>query len=265
MSTSTDETMDRLFPKPQRKEMLRSTYVMFDAEDFSIPNPHLLKENILTAIKKEGYRGRINIKGYFGDKKTIPQELLDKYLEAEIYSKIFEDAKTSVFWDMAGYPIPNGVDPVLFCGVMKNALVKQGYKGELSIYLYVDTGELLPNGLETCVEFDFLPEGDDYARISSILVDISFWALSYPYSNIIVLSRNIVKGTIVAFESLYNTHGLLLSKTEPDWLVPGESSTLFLTSLFEDPTGGQLSASSQKQSKILGGGGTSSQGAKRVG
>ena len=69
---------------------MRSTYVMFDAEDFSIPNPHLLKENILTAIKKEGYRGRINIKGYFGDKKTIPQELLDKYLEAEIYSKIFE-------------------------------------------------------------------------------------------------------------------------------------------------------------------------------
>lgn len=109
----------------------------------------------------------------------------------------------------------------------------------------------------------FFP-GDDYARISSMLVDISFWALSYPYSNIIVLSKNIVRGTIVAFESLYNTHGLLLSKTEPDWLVPGESSTLFLTSLFEDPTGGQLSTSSQKQSKILGGG-TSSQGAKRIG
>ncbi|CAF1700546.1 unnamed protein product [Brassica oleracea var. botrytis] len=178
---------------------------------------------------------------------------------------IYENAKTSVFWDMAGYPIPNGVDPVLFCGVMKNALVNQGYKGELSIYLYVDTGELLPNGLETCVEFDFLPEGDDYARISSMLVDISFWALSYPYSNIIVLSKNIVRGTIVAFESLYNTHGLLLSKTEPDWLVPGERSTLFLTSLFEDPTGGQLSTSSQKQRKIQGGGGTSSQGAKRVG
>ena len=69
---------------------MRSTYVMFDAEDFSIPNPHVLKENILTAITKEGYRGRIKIKGYFGDKKTIPQELLDKYLEAGIYSKIFE-------------------------------------------------------------------------------------------------------------------------------------------------------------------------------
>ncbi|CDY07720.1 BnaA03g17910D [Brassica napus] len=113
MSTSTDETMDRLFPKPQRKEMLRSTYVMFDAEDFSIPNPHLLKENILTAIKKEGYRGRINIKGYFGDKKTIPQELLDKYLEAEIYSKIFEGDRVArmnmmlvelLFWAMSHYP-----------------------------------------------------------------------------------------------------------------------------------------------------------------
>ena len=63
---------------------------MFDAEDFSIPNFHVLEENILTAITKEGYRGRIKIKGYFGDKKTIPQELLDKYLEAGIYSKIFE-------------------------------------------------------------------------------------------------------------------------------------------------------------------------------
>ncbi|RID69883.1 hypothetical protein BRARA_C01951 [Brassica rapa] len=113
MSTSTDETMDRLFPKPQRKEMLRSTYVMFDAEDFSSPNPHLLKENILTAIKKEGYRGRINIKGYFGDKKTIPQELLDKYLEAEIYSKIFEGDRVArmnmmlvelLFWAMSHYP-----------------------------------------------------------------------------------------------------------------------------------------------------------------
>ncbi|WZZ63548.1 hypothetical protein YC2023_074918 [Brassica napus] len=61
MSTGTDETMDRLFPKSLRKEMLRSTYVMFDAEDFSIPDPLLFKKNIVTAIEKEGYRGRIRI------------------------------------------------------------------------------------------------------------------------------------------------------------------------------------------------------------
>ncbi|KAF3551225.1 hypothetical protein DY000_02002097 [Brassica cretica] len=87
--------------------------LMFDAEDFSIPNPHVLKENILTAIKKEGYRGRIKIKGYFGDKKTIPQELLDKYLEAGIYSKIFEGDRVArmnmmlvelLFWAMTHYP-----------------------------------------------------------------------------------------------------------------------------------------------------------------
>ncbi|CAN7115727.1 unnamed protein product [Brassica rapa subsp. narinosa] len=100
-------------PTPVVIYEMRSTYVMFDAEDFSIPNPHLLKENILTAIKKEGYRGRINIKGYFGDKKTIPQELLDKYLEAEIYSKIFEGDRVArmnmmlvelLFWAMSHYP-----------------------------------------------------------------------------------------------------------------------------------------------------------------
>ncbi|CAN6814599.1 unnamed protein product, partial [Brassica oleracea] len=142
-------------------------------------------------------------------------------------------AKTSFFWDIADYPVPIGVNPVLFCGVMKNALVNQGYKGELSIYLYVNTGELLPKCLETCVEFNFLPEGDDYARISLMLVDISFWALSYPRSNIIVLSKKNLGGTLLAFEILNLTHGLLLSKTEPDWLVPSESSTLFLTSLFE--------------------------------
>ncbi|KAL0641640.1 hypothetical protein Bca4012_103778 [Brassica carinata] len=147
---------------------------------------------------------------------------------------IFENAKTSVFWDIADYPIPIGADPVLFCNRMKDALVNKGYKGELSIYVYVDTGELLPKCLETFVEFDFLPKGDDYARISSMLVDISFWALSYPYSNIIVLSKKIVRDTILSFESLYNTHGLLLSKTEPHWLVPSESSALFLASLFKD-------------------------------
>ncbi|CAF2053563.1 unnamed protein product [Brassica oleracea var. botrytis] len=141
---------------------------------------------------------------------------------------------TSVFWDIADYPIPIGADPVLFCNRMKDALVNKGYKGELSIYVYVDTGELLPKCLETFVEFDFLPKGDDYARISSMLVDISFWALSYPYSNIIVLSKKIVRDTILSFESLYNTHGLLLSKTEPHWLVPSESSALFLASLFKD-------------------------------
>ncbi|KAF3551228.1 hypothetical protein DY000_02002098 [Brassica cretica] len=65
-ATGTDETMDRLFPKPPRKVILRSTYVMFDAEDFSIPNPYLLKENIVKAINKEGYRGHIDINGYFG-------------------------------------------------------------------------------------------------------------------------------------------------------------------------------------------------------
>jgi len=63
---------------------------MFDAEDFSIPDPLLFKKNIVTAIEKEGYRGRIRINGYFGPKITIPQDLLDQYLEAGIYSKIFE-------------------------------------------------------------------------------------------------------------------------------------------------------------------------------
>ncbi|KAH0867129.1 hypothetical protein HID58_074151, partial [Brassica napus] len=118
MSTGTDETMDRLFPKPQRKEMLRSTYVMFDAEDFSIPDPLLFKKNIVTAIEKEGYRGRIKINGYFGLKITIPQDLLDQYLEAGIYSKIFEGDRVArmnmmlvelLFWAMSHYPAGTNV------------------------------------------------------------------------------------------------------------------------------------------------------------
>ncbi|CAF2053572.1 unnamed protein product [Brassica napus] len=118
MSTGTDETMDRLFPKPLRKEMLRSTYVMFDAEDFSIPDPLLFKKNIVTAIEKEGYRGRIRINGYFGPKITIPQDLLDQYLEAGIYSKIFEGDRVArmnmmlvelLFWAMSHYPAGTNV------------------------------------------------------------------------------------------------------------------------------------------------------------
>ena len=72
-----DETMDRLFPNPPREEILRPTYVIFDAEDFSIPDPLLLKKNIVTAIKEEGYRVLIEVKGYFGDKQTISQKLLE--------------------------------------------------------------------------------------------------------------------------------------------------------------------------------------------
>lgn len=69
--------MDSLFPKQPREEILRPTYVIFDAEDLSIPDPLLLKKNIVTAIKEEGYGGLIEVKGYFGDKQTISQKLLE--------------------------------------------------------------------------------------------------------------------------------------------------------------------------------------------
>ncbi|KAF3556791.1 hypothetical protein F2Q69_00017684 [Brassica cretica] len=72
-----DERMDSPFPKPPREEILRPTYVIFDAEDLSIPDPLLLKKNIVTAIKEEGYGGLIEVKGYFGDKQTISQKLLE--------------------------------------------------------------------------------------------------------------------------------------------------------------------------------------------
>ncbi|WZY90741.1 hypothetical protein YC2023_047476 [Brassica napus] len=68
--------MDRLFPNPPREEILRPTYVIFDAEDFSIPDPLLLKKNNVTAIKEEGYRVLIEVKGYFGDKQTISQNFI---------------------------------------------------------------------------------------------------------------------------------------------------------------------------------------------
>ncbi|KAG2311163.1 hypothetical protein Bca52824_022720 [Brassica carinata] len=74
---------------------------------------------------------------------------------------IYGNAKTSVFWDIADYPIPIGKDPVSFCHRMKLALFDRGYKGELSIYVYFVTGELVPKSLETCVGVgvDFLPKG----------------------------------------------------------------------------------------------------------
>ncbi|CDY13004.1 BnaC07g03030D [Brassica napus] len=110
-----------IFPKYEdetKKFSLRSTYVMFDAEDFSIPDPLLFKKNIVTAIEKEGYRGRIKINGYFGLKITIPQDLLDQYLEAGIYSKIFEGDRVArmnmmlvelLFWAMSHYPAGTNV------------------------------------------------------------------------------------------------------------------------------------------------------------
>ncbi|KAG5402256.1 hypothetical protein IGI04_016863 [Brassica rapa subsp. trilocularis] len=55
-----------------REEILRPTYVIFDAEDFSIPDPLLLKKNIVTAIKEEGYR-----------------VLIELHLRSDGYSRLF--------------------------------------------------------------------------------------------------------------------------------------------------------------------------------
>lgn len=71
-----------------------------------------------------------------------------------------------------------------------------------------------------------------------MLVDILFWVLLYFYLNIIVFFKNIVRGMIVVFESLYNIYGFFLFKIELDWLVFGESLILFLISFFEDLIGG---------------------------
>ncbi|KAJ4873288.1 Uncharacterized protein Rs2_45043 [Raphanus sativus] len=118
MSTGTDERMDRLFPKPQRKEMLRSTYVMFDAEDISIHDLLLYRKNIVTAIEKDNYRGRIKIKCYFGENITIPEDLLDHYYNAGIFSKTIKGDRVGrmnmmlvelIFWAMSHYPAGTNV------------------------------------------------------------------------------------------------------------------------------------------------------------
>ncbi|CAF1742540.1 hypothetical protein Bca4012_043631 [Brassica carinata] len=82
---------------------------------------------------------------------------------------------------------------------------------------------------------DFLPEGDDdFARMTWMLVDIICLPVVFPKPNVIVLSKHMEKEAVGCFQGMYfNGVGVLLSKTEPGWLVPDESSAFKLTRLFE--------------------------------
>ena len=67
-----------------------------------------------------------------------------------------------------------------------------------------------------------------------MLVDIICLPVVFPKPNVIVLSKHMEKEAVDCFQVMYfKGVGVLLSKTEPGWLVPDDSSAFELTRLFE--------------------------------
>ncbi|ESQ43927.1 hypothetical protein EUTSA_v10006280mg [Eutrema salsugineum] len=152
--------------------------------------------------------------------------------------KVYKDGNTCVFWDVSNYPIPDGQDPVLLSRDIKEALVKEGFNGEVTIKAYVDklSDELQSQYSDANVKVTIFPEGGKFGRISFMLVDVLMWAMSNPGdSNLIVLSKNVIGDAISSFQGLYaRNRGVLLSDTDPTWSLPCETALSFLTCLFDN-------------------------------
>ncbi|CAL9225684.1 unnamed protein product [Arabidopsis halleri] len=171
--------------------------------------------------------------------------------DASIYGPNFDsymDAKTCVFWDVEDYPIPHGSDPVSLGQKIKSVLLAANYRGEVSINAYVDTlsDELRSQYLDAGITADLMPQGDEYARSSSLFVDAYLWALDNPApANMIVLSKKVFetverRNALSIFQSFYRVgFAVVLSDTDLSWLPPDTDwdpplakSALFLTGLF---------------------------------
>lgn len=63
-----------------------STGVFWDLDDCSTPNdsrPHLIYQNIKSALENKGYRGEVSISAYVQN-ETLPDDLLDILREAGV-------------------------------------------------------------------------------------------------------------------------------------------------------------------------------------
>ncbi|XP_013645738.2 uncharacterized protein LOC106350393 [Brassica napus] len=143
----------------------------------------------------------------------------------------------SVYWDVADYPVPKDVDLDSLRMRIESILHDLGCP-EVSIVAYVYknrfSDEQERKFKDAKIFVDFLPEGDDIARMTWMLVDIICLPVVFPKPNVIVLSKHMEKEAVDCFQSMYfNGVGVLLSKTEPGWLVPDDSSAFELTRLFE--------------------------------
>ncbi|WZZ88025.1 hypothetical protein YC2023_116604 [Brassica napus] len=143
----------------------------------------------------------------FGSLAGSPQRPLST--PVDLFSMVSElrrlnlHRKTVVYWDVEDYPVPNDI--------------------------YIDS-------LRRDIESILLDLGwdDDFARMTWMLVDIICLPVVFPKPNVIVLSKHMEKEAVGCFQGMYfNGVGVLLSKTEPGWLVPDESSAFKLTRLFE--------------------------------
>ncbi|CAH8387808.1 unnamed protein product [Eruca vesicaria subsp. sativa] len=178
---------------------------------------------------------------------------------------INKSGKTVVYWDVADYPVPKDVDDLSSLHRRIESILLELGCQEVSVVVYVYknrfSDEMERKFMDAKIFVDFLPQGeDDFARMTWILVDIiclpvilddttsrrtlcslrccflrrSFSSLSRWLPPASLEKRKEIKEAVDHLEIMYsNGVGVLLSKTEPDWLVPNENSALELTRLFE--------------------------------
>ncbi|XP_042505363.1 uncharacterized protein LOC122081978 [Macadamia integrifolia] len=96
----------------------------------------------------------------------------------------YENAKTSVWWDIENCQVPKCCDPHAIAQNISSALIEMNYTGAISISAYGDTNGI-PSSVQhalssTGISLNHVPAGVKDASDKKILVDMLFWAVDNP-------------------------------------------------------------------------------------
>ncbi|XP_050363420.1 uncharacterized protein LOC126782246 [Argentina anserina] len=103
---------------------------------------------------------------------------------ANMAEKQYEQAKTSVWWDIENCQVPKVCDVHAIAQNISSALVRMNYFGPVSISAYGDTNRI-PASVQhalssTGIALNHVPAGVKDASDKKILVDMLFWAVDNP-------------------------------------------------------------------------------------
>ncbi|CAH8268551.1 unnamed protein product [Arabidopsis lyrata] len=98
------------------------------------------------------------------------------------HMKIFETAKTVVFWDVEDCPIPSGSNAVEVSKNIRSVLVKMKYLSRASIYAYGNKNQIV-DGLEPAAIVEHQTEGDAYNTSDPVNMDYRGAASIYADEN----------------------------------------------------------------------------------
>ncbi|VVA98636.1 unnamed protein product [Arabis nemorensis] len=110
--------------------------------------------------------------------------------------KIYENAKTAVFWDIGSCDVPDGVDVDSITSNIRSALSNMKYFGPISFFAYGDTTVMKEEIVDEISRTIFLlqqvkGEGDRFHAFGAIAMAMFFWAKHNPGpANFLLISGN---------------------------------------------------------------------------